>query len=107
MEYLYNIGDKIRIKENFTKIRFENDAGIDPNMIKMAGQRFVIRDAQTYCDHAEYHLELDEDYTMYEYHDKMVNCFIWSEEWLEPYFEDQIIVISENNFTEDFEELFK
>lgn len=107
MEYLYKNGDKIRIKENFTEIRFVNDAGIDPNMIKMAGQRFVIRNALTYCGHAEYHLELDEDYTMYEHNDKMVNCFVWSEEWLEPYFEDQAIVISENNFTEDFEELFR
>ena len=83
----YEIGEQVRVKDNFADFRFKDDPNIDPKMIKHAGKTFIV---------SKWHNETCKWYKLEN------NYFVWDERWLDPVEED--IEMTENDILDMFKE---
>ena len=83
----YEVGEQVRIKDDFADFRFEDDPDIDPKMYKNAGQVFAVDRIH------------NETYKWYKLEG---NPFVWDERWLEP--AEDNITMTENDIMQMFKE---
>lgn len=83
----YEVGEQVRIKDNFEDLRFIDDPQIDPKMLKDAGKVFVINRKH------------NETYKWYKLEG---NMFVWDERWLEPV--ENNLTMTENDIMRMFGE---
>lgn len=79
----YEVGEQVRIKDDFNHLRFKDDPNIDPKMLDDAGKVYIV---------SKHHNETCKWYKL------QGNYFVWDERWLEPVEED--ITMTENDIME-------
>ena len=72
MEVKYSVGDKVRIKKDFDKMRYPHDPGVVPEMIDYAENEYDVKFGYELDDRPE------PVYTL------IGNSWSWAESWLEP-----------------------
>lgn len=82
----YKIGDTVRIKDDFERLRYSDDPSIDPKMHKYAGLITTITRIASSTHTPWYKLEN--------------NVFVWDERWLDIVEND--IEMTENDIMEMF-----
>lgn len=83
----YEIGEQVRVKDNFAELRFIDDPQVDPKMLKEAGKTFIV---------SRWH---NKTYNWYKLEG---NYFVWDERWLDLVEED--IAMTENDILDMFKE---
>ena len=76
----YEVGEQVRVKDDFIHLRFKDDPNIDPKMLQYVGKVFVI---------SRHHNET------YKWYKLEGNYFVWDERWLDPV-EDNIIMTEDD-----------
>ena len=79
----YEIGEQVRVKDNFSDLRFNDDPRVDPKMLKDAGKVFIINRKQN---------------PTYNWYKLENNNYVWDERWLEPV--ENNITMTENDILE-------
>lgn len=87
MEPKFKDGDRVRIKDNFSELRFKGDPGITKQMLKLAGEELVVKSCILKDGHIRYLFTSD---TSYE-----AAYWTWAEEWLELVERNKIIDLNE------------